>query len=495
MKIAKHIVLALCLLGGSSCSSDFLETVPTDAYSETTILSNVENAKSALNGIHRAMYAQYDTQNQAGYSSVMIYNDMLGEDLVNTAQGNGWWIGEYRWQNHRNVNGSSNFHVYRFFYKLISNANMILAQIDDLPGDDATRKQVKGEALAYRGMAHFWLVQFYANRYSASNKSMLGVPLMLTPTTAPQPRATIDQVYQQVLIDLNEAEQLVVPKPNSGYNKSHFTQSSVKGILSRVYLAMEDWSNAALKANEARTAFEGTLMSSTQYKTGFSDAANPEWMWASIMIPDQTVYFYSYFAYMTYNFNSSNIRTNPKAINSTLYGKIAATDVRKWCWEPAPTAENFPLPLTTFLRFPFMNRKFAVKDAGSSVGDIPNMRLSEMYLNEAEAKARAGASAEAQQILHEFVVVRDPAYTKSTATGDALINEIMTHRRVELWGEGFRFTDLKRLNLPLDRENANHSSTITANLMSVPAGDNQWLFLFPQSEVNTNPFVAENQNP
>lgn len=46
---------------------------------------------------------------------------------------------------------------------------------------------------------------------------------------------------------------------------------------------------------------------------------------------------------------------------------------------------------------------------------------------------------------------RDASYTLSTNTGQALIDEIMVQRRVELWGEGFRFLDLKRLNLPLDR--------------------------------------------
>jgi hypothetical protein len=69
----------------------------------------------------------------------------------------------------------------------------------------------------------------------------------------------------------------------------------------------------------------------------------------------------------------------------------------------------------------------------------------------------------------------------------------MNHRRVELWGEGFRFYDLKRTNSPLDRTGANHNVTI-ANEMSMPASDKTWQFLIPQREINTGNGVIT-QNP
>lgn len=162
-------------------------------------------------------------------------------------------------------------------------------------------------------------------------------------------------------------------------------------------------------------------------------------------------------------------------------------------WEPSPTAANFPLPATTYLRKPYMNRKFFVKNANSSVGDIPYMRLAEMYLIEAEAKANLGAS-DAADVLFNLVTTRNSNYVKSTKTGNDLVEEILIQRRIELWGEGFRFLDLKRLNLPLDRTASNHDATLAVT-MSVPAGDSKWQFLFPQSEVNSNPFIKENQNP
>lgn len=79
-------------------------------------------------------------------------------------------------------------------------------------------------------------------------------------------------------------------------------------------------------------------------------------------------------------------------------------------------------------------------------------------------------TAEASQMLYDIIVTRYPSYTKSTKSGSDLLTEILTHRRIELWGEGFRFLDLKRLNLPLDRRET-ASPDVVAVKMQVPAGD------------------------
>lgn len=114
-----------------------------------------------------------------------------------------------------------------------------------------------------------------------------------------------------------------------------------------------------------------------------------------------------------------------------------------------------------------------------------------MYLIEAEAKARNNDEPGARTALFTLVNNRNPSYVMSTNTGQALINEIMLHRRVELWGEGFRFLDLKRLNLPLDRNGSNHILAL-ANIFDMPAGNNAWEFLIPRGELNANPLCVQN---
>ena len=69
----------------------------------------------------------------------------------------------------------------------------------------------------------------------------------------------------------------------------------------------------------------------------------------------------------------------------------------------------------------------------------------------------------------------------------------MIQRRIELWGEGFRFYDLKRTDSPLNRNGANHNGSLVG-LYTVPAGDKQWQFLIPQNEINNTGGVVV-QNP
>jgi starch-binding outer membrane protein, SusD/RagB family len=120
------------------------------------------------------------------------------------------------------------------------------------------------------------------------------------------------------------------------------------------------------------------------------------------------------------------------------------------------------------------------------------MRAAEMYLIEAEARARKGENGLAQDALFTLVKARNANAVKSTNTGQALIDEIMFNRRIELWGEGFRFTDLKRTNSPLNRTGIPNHLIAMTQIFEVPAGDDRWQFLFPQDEINANPLLVQN---
>ncbi len=499
-----YLTLLLGIFAFSSCSEDYLETTPTSAIAESDAFKTTDNALMALNGIHRSMFMQYSNQDESGQGSVMIWMDMLGEDVVMHSAGNGWWNANYQWVMHRSETGRGNYFAWSFYYKIIANANMIIANVDKAVGPTNVKNMIKGEAFALRGWAHFQLVQMFAGRYVPGGvNDHAGVPLMTFNTQEGQPRATVAAVYTQVNADLDSAIYRLDPsRALSRSAKSHINVNVAKGIKARVALTQGSWSSAATLANEARQGF--SFMSAAQHLQGYSDIANPEWMWGSMQIDDQTTYFYSFFAYMSYNFSSTNIRNNPKKINSTLYNLIPATDVRKGLWLPTVARPPIVLP-TTFTIAPYMNRKFLTKAtvfqgsqptiATSSVGDVPYMRVAEMYLIEAEALARQGGQdAAAASVLYSLANNRNTAYTLSTNTGQALIDEIMLQRRIELWGEGFRFLDLKRLNLPLDRTGANHNPTLAGQVMTVAAGTNEWVFLIPKDELNANKQIGA-QNP
>ena len=485
------LVLVVVLFAVSSCKKTFLDAYPTTSVAAADALATTQNAYAALNGIHRIMYTQYDQQGEAGEGSNNIFRDLMGEDIVYPlANGSTGLIGWMQWVNHRNVNATDLRYVYRFYYRIIANANILINGIDGAVGPDSDKKIIKGQALAYRGWAYFQLVQLWGKRYDAATKpnTQLGVPLLLTNTLEGQPRATVEEVYTQINKDLDDALPLLAGYVRSGSSpKSNFNVNVVQGIKARVALTQQNWEVAATMAIAARAGF--TLMTNAEVLSGFNNTAISEWMWGSKQISDHNTFFYSYFAYISANFNSTVIRTQPRAINATLWESIPATDIRKQLWDK--TGATVPVP-PGGARVPYQNKKFLAASADLSIGDVPYMRAAEMYLIEAEARARQGNDVAARAALFTLAKNRDASYTLSVNAGSALIEEILFHRRVELWGEGFRFTDLKRLNLPLNRAGIPNHLQSLIQVVTVPAGDKLWEWLFPQDELNANPAIVQN---
>lgn len=507
MKFKLIIILAVPFLL-NSCSDEDFNLNPTSGVSVETAFTSVENAQKTLNGVYRILYTQYTNQHRDGQGANMINFDAMGEDYVRTNLSYVYHYQSYRWLAHRNAaDDNVNGFAYAFYYIVISNSNMIIANIDAATGGSAEKLIIKGEAQALRAWAHFQLVQLYAKRYNAAAvpNNQPGVPIMITDSPEGQPRASVEEVYAQINKDLDEAiiNLAASPVSRSGSAKTHININVAKGFKARVALTMQNWPVAITFAREARQGVD-RLMTNAEYLQGFTDIENQEWLWGIIQPADQVPTYGSFYSYMSANFNSAFTRVNPKCINSLLYAKIAATDIRKKLWWNGTTADapNFPGVLSTTgapvagqTKSPYQHRKFLVKDPATRAGHIPYMRTAEMYLIEAEAQARSGNDAAAAQALLPLARNRNPGYTLSTNTGAALIEEIMVQRRIELWGEGFRFLDLKRTNADLDRRGANHKPDV-ANILFVPAGDPSWEWLIPQDEINSNPAIEQaDQNP
>ena len=119
------------------------------------------------------------------------------------------------------------------------------------------------------------------------------------------------------------------------------------------------------------------------------------------------------------------------------------------------------------------------------------MRAAEAYFIKAEAEAKS--SGDAAQTLYNIVSTRDASYVKSTKSGQALVDEIMLHKRIEMWGEGLEFYDNKRLNIGVDRSSSQNHTV----MKTVPAGKD-FTFQIPLSgEIELNPHIDKDkdQNP
>ncbi|MFO7853578.1 MAG: RagB/SusD family nutrient uptake outer membrane protein [Bacteroidales bacterium] len=523
-KILRFLLIFAITLGLSSCEKDYLQTIPTDAVSTDIALGSVDNMMLAINGVHRAMYAQNGyISAYAGQQFMIPTADYGASDAMHSSVGNGWHRSRIQWQMHTSATRSDVAYSWFMYYNIIGSVNKIINAADELPMSDDLHN-VLGQAYTYRAWAHFQLVQFFAKAYMIGNPSTdLGVPIM-TATEPPyegKERATVQAVYDQIIDDLDEAITHFADV-STRVDLSHLNVDVANGVAARVHLTIGDWAQAASYANAARQGY--SLMNEDQYKSGFNNWDNPEWIWGSKMIQDQTSYYYSYFYYCSNNFNGAQNRSNPKFMNHLLYDQISDTDYRKDLvladapstfhhWDDGPNAgryadeDEYDDAVDTYRDIvnnssnhnmvPYMHIKL-LQSNGPTIDpmDVIHMRASEMYLIEAEALARqSGTQTQAQDVLFELVSERDAGYVKSTNTGQALIDEVLLQRRIELFFEGFRWFDMLRNDEVLDLTGgtgADPDLYLDGMYQDRPSNNPMWVFLIPQREIDANPNMVQN---
>jgi hypothetical protein len=481
----------------AGCKDDYLDTLPTSDISDVTAYSSLENLQLILNGVYRKMVSQDgSSQGLGGEPGYIVSRETLSDDM--TWQTNTWHKTTHQWSAHRSATNSVTQFPWRYYSRWIMHSNLILENIDQYEAVNPTLHHgIKGEALAIRALAHFLLVQMYGKRYQAGTANeQPGVPIKITSSLDPLARSSVAQVYEQINKDLDEAIGLL-----DGYTpedvQTHITQSSAYGLKARVALTQQDYVSASAAAHSAIDVAKKKgykLMEGNELYNGFADVttATDEAIWAARTKSDQTVYFYHFMAYMSWNDNTTAIRQGVKAISLDTYEKMSPTDLRRKWWDPEGSRDDLVgSEYSSYVTYPGQVRKFRARSSSDHVSDYAYMRIAEFYLVEAEALARQGKDAEAQTVLTEFALTRDPEYAPSN-TGDALIEEIMTHRRIELWGEGFRWFDLKRLNLPLDRKGSNFDLSF-CSVLHVDAGDIRWQWAIPQEELDSNELMTPNE--
>jgi hypothetical protein len=460
----KVFFLALVLVG----CEDFLETAPSTQVSDVDAFKTTETTSAVLKGIIRDWRSLYTggEMSMSGLHGVTICREVMGPDVLVIKS---HWRAEVSYSAFTQTFSRVAFN-WSMFYRAINNVNNVLANVDAAQGTQAEKDQIRGVALALRGYSYFELVNTYAPTYSIW-ASKPGVPIYLEPTnggTAGNPRATVQEVYDQILDDLNAAKALLTTQ-RSG--KAYININVVNGFLARVYLMMGDYALAATSASAARIGYP--LMSRSEWTWGFNEISNQEWIWGQ----------------------DNNASENPD------WGSVAGQlDCESGGGEASLHASNALYNLYApgdWRNSVFYNdggywgsRKFLVSNPVYA-GDYPYMRGAEMYLIEAEALARTGNEPGARTLLFELQQNRDPSAVSSGNTGQALINEILTEKRKEFWGEGIYFMDMLRLSMPLDRDPLHNTQ------LDLPA--NSWAFIFqipePEFLINTSLDITTDQNP
>jgi len=469
-----------------SCEDEYLDTTPTDQYSESVVFQTTEGAETVLNGIYRFMYS-YNTVDGGGshidygQKATDLALDMMYQDIVMHVF---HWYGYFHSYSQYALTQdySRTTILWNFYYDIINNANIILKNIDETTGSNDLKNRIKGEALALRGYAYFYLSQIFSKTF-VGNESAPGVPVYTEPTTEGNPRGALQAVYDRIVADIDEAITLLADA-ESRPTKSNLDVDIVRGIRARVALVMNDWTTARDMARAARASY--AVMSLEEYIGGFNDVSNASWMWGLDINPEQATVYASFFSHMAPNIAGYAGGLGVfKRISKELYDTITADDIRKFAYLSYDATETVP----------GNQNKFLDNGLADWSNDYVLMRASEMVLVEAEAEARLNNDAGARTLLNEL---REKRYlvppVDSPNSGAALIEEILLERRIELWGEGFAWLDMKRTKKGLNR-GPSHEVSI-CRVYTIPPESDAFQFQIPVAEIESNENIGElDQNP
>lgn len=531
-------LLGSAMLLTTSCSD--LDTNPSgstmsDGQLNEVLAQDPSKLKSEVSGMYANMI-EYGAITQwygtgqprhydFGYASTMMMMDASGQDEPSQVSGYNWYNKPLRFVD-RTANSETTYFIWNQCYKNIKVANDVLKSVDLENLSDVAKSYV-GQAYAMRAFEYFTLIQIYQFSYKG-HEDAAGVPIVTEKTAEAEannnPRAAVKDVYKQIMDDLNTAIDYLTDSRSA---KSEINRQVAYGLRARVNLVMQNWSDAAADAKKAAEGYT-PLSKDAAAAPGFNDVSASNWIWGNIVdesndiVQSGILNFPSMMCSFTGNGYSPTYAC--RMINSKLWKEIPSTDVRKGWW----IDENLNSPIVNpkyvvhqeyededgnvvkylavynqtgdevaDITEPYTNVKFGAykNQYGNELNacDIPLMRVEEMILIQAEATAMGGNVEEGKRILENFVrTYRDPSYTCNASTAEGVQDAVWFQRRVELWGEGFSFTDLLRLKKPLDRTGANYEVSVRFNL---PAESPIFLYLIPEDEENHNEALVGNNNP
>lgn len=514
LTIYKYIGIYLLSVLCNACASDYLDTEPTSAVSPATLFEDEDYAAYAINGLEKLMNAQYSSVKLDGIAFNgegclrIFYGDYPGSDVYMPRRN---YYNYFNGAAHAVSTSLFQGFPWLYYYKVIGNANSVLYYVN--PENGAKFKQVYAQALTYRAYCYLQLIQLYAPRWCDSdNGNADGVVLRLDISSEGCPVSSIKACYEQIYADLDLAVKYYQESGiTRGEGKSYKANINVAyATYARAALTREDWQTAARYAALARAGYP--LMSASDYVKGFNDVTNSEWIWSIFESEESSLTTGSTGARLGYNTASAFARTYPHCIVKELYDRIPPTDIRRSLFlDPEDYAYTknaahananglagtalaahartlYPDLKSTARIFAYMSFKF--KCLGDYALPVALFRSSEMILIEAEADCHLtpAKEEEARQLLLELVrdSGRDPEYT-CDKSGEELLDEITFYRRVELWGEGLSWFDLKRRKDSITRLTPDKGGNFWDKALDIaPEDANNWTWMIPLGETDYN---------
>lgn len=344
------------------------------------------------------------------------------------------YFGYYTWQKRIDLGFDNLVKIstedgdWKRLYEHINVANMIIQGVSEQKAEtDLDRQEIdriKGEAYFLRGAYYFWLVNLYGKPYTkATAKTELGVPLKTTEYIEDKKfeRNTVQEVYDLVLQDLDEAEKNLENASQKSIFRANITATYL--LKSRVYLYMRNWEKAKYYAQKVLEKND-QLVDLNSF-----DASSGEFF----MNPKSVEIIFS--TGDCWIAGNTSMRTRGMSASQDLIDQYKKD-------------EN-DLRLNIFLNtdYPpyFPCGKYRTYDA--EISDVCVYRTAEAYLNLAEACAYLDDDEGACKALNDLRKKRIRSVKEIHFSGKELVEEIRNERYCELAFEGHRWYDLRRYSV------------------------------------------------
>ncbi len=289
-------------------------------------------------------------------------------------------------------------------------------------------------------------------------------------------RNTVAEVFDQVVKDLLEAESLMddeYTRDDAADPYSVVSKPAIWGLLSRVYLYMGEWQKCADYATKVIDSGLFNIFTESQLPNVWGkDASDGGEVIYEIYGSDKNYYneYWEDISWMTNPDGYADV-----ASTADLRDLYEASDVRSKLFKSHKEAPDH-----------FWTTKYAAKDASSrpSYANIVVLRLSEMYLNRAEALAHGATVAGATADSDLLAITSNRGASPVTAT----LENILLERRKELAFEGHLVYDMARTGTSLHR--VDYQGAADAKDIEFPSY--RWALPIPKSEMDANPNMVQN---
>ena len=461
-----------------------LDREPYDGIEDEKLLSTVEGFNTALKGAYGGMrsYGYYSSD-----GGIFMCPDILSDNLTYNFQGRGSFRTLFELRYKADETG---YQIYSQAYRVISRANKILDNIDNLQANNtALKNKIKGEALALRAIAHFDIARVNCKIPTQSTDAKQSMGIYYSKSFAPEgtPRrygTTVDEVYVNVIKDLQDALTLIGDTKTDG----HLNKTAINAILSRVYLYYGDYQKAVEYANSAITDGSVRIAKRNEFASVWTDEFKSNVLFRILFIDKDNIQIGNAYGQMTNGKNRAEY-----VCSYSFYRLFKDTDIRK---STSIYTGNYGGK-----EYHSVSKYMGRATGNRNVVDGKYIRLEEVYLTRAEAYYKLGNQTQALADLNAIRTERYENYTPGTETGDDLFNAIILERRLELAFEGDRFFTLKRLGLPIQRDDKGEytdggGTPISTDFRTLPVGDYRWQLPIPKEAFSANPsLTSQDQNP